>query len=485
MSAPEQLAHLHPSLRLRGRLAITGLALALPAMAAVVWGRHQYQWRSAQGTLLEVARARVAEGGRAICDGQVREWPPAPGEMSLRHAGGGATFGRLIAYDRDGRPLDGDGPPLVPELAAAAREGRDGIVAMGDFGGRPVVQALLRAPWSDAKCTYLAFVRPRPAELPHDPWPVAPLGGAFVVVGLFLAALGPVVRRIRRLTLGVRRSAAGAYLVPVAVEGHDEIAELATAFNGAAAEVRAQVEAQEHREQVLRNFLANTTHDVAIPLTVLQGRLAAMRRAQQAGAAVEGDLVTHAIEDAHHLGALIHNLGAAAKLEAGEPEISRLPVDLSGVVRRCVARHQPLAELLGVDLQAALPEHALHATGDVTLLEEAVGNVVYNAIHYNTRGGHVAVVLDPLAAGRFSITIADDGPGLAPGEAEHLFERAFRGDAARSRKPQGRGLGLDIAKRVADVHRMTLTPESPAEGGLRMVFEGAIVEPTSSAAEPA
>lgn len=471
MSAPTA----RRGLRLRGRLAVTGLALALPAMAAVVWGRHQYQWRSAQGTLLDVARTRVDNGGRAICDGTVREWPPSPHEMGPRS--GGAAFGRLVAYDREGKPLDGVGPPLLPALEAARREGRDSAVASGDFGGRPVIEALLRVPWPDARCTHLAFVRPRPAELPHDPLPVAPLGGAFLVVGLFLTALGPVVRRVRRLTVDVRRSVAGAYLHPVAVEGHDEIAELATAFNGAAAEVRAQIEAQEHREQVLRDFLANTTHDVAIPLTVLQGRLATMRRAQVAGEPVPAELVSHAIEDAHHLGALIHNLGAAAKLEAGEPEIVRAPVDLGGVVRRCVARHQPLSDLLGVDLQAAVPEAPLFTLGDVTLLEEAIGNVIYNAIHYNERGGHVAVVLDPLPPGRYSLAVADDGPGLAPGEAAHLFERAFRGQGARARKPAGRGLGLDIAKRVADTHAMTLTAEEPEEGGLRISFEGAVAAP--------
>lgn len=79
--------------------------------------------------------------------------------------------------------------------------------------------------------------------------------------------------------------------------------------------------------------------------------------------------------------------------------------------------------------------------------------MIYNAIHCNERGGHVAVVLDPLPPGRFSLAVADDGPGLAPGEAARpRFERAFRGQGARARKPAGRGLGLDIAKRVADAH---------------------------------
>jgi len=458
------------ALTLRARLAVTGLALALPVMAGVVWGRHQFQWRSAQSSLVEAARARVGESGRAVCDGQTKEWPPSPTEMVMRP--GVANLGRLVAYDASGQALHGVELPLLPELQQAVRSGRDGAAAAGDFGGRPIVQALVQVPWTGARCTYLAFVRPRPVDLPSNNFPLAPFVGSVIVVGTFLSALGPVVRRIRRLRLAVRRSEQGSWLEPVPVEGRDEIAELATAFNAASAEVRTQVELQQRRENVLREFLANTTHDVAIPLTVLQGRLANMRGALRDGAAVSDELVTHAIEDAHHLGALIHNLGAAAKLQAGEPEIVRVPLDLRGVVQRCVARHQPLAELIGVDLQAAVPADEVSFVGDPTLLEQAIGNLIYNAVHYNQRGGHVAVVLDVLRGGRFRLNVVDDGPGIDAAEVAHLFERNFRSTKARLRRPHGRGLGLDIAKRVADVHTLSLTPELPEEGGLRMVFEG-------------
>lgn len=459
-------------LKLRARLAVTGLALAIPVMAAVVWGRHQFQWRSAQTSLIEAARARVSQSGREVCDGERREWPPSPTEMVMRP--GGASLGRLVAYDAAGRALDGVELPLLPELQQAVGRGQDEAVAAGDFGGRPIVQALVRAPSPGLRCAYLAFVRPRPAELPTNNFPVAPLLGAFIVVGTFLSALGPVVRRIRRLTLAVRRSEQGSWLEPVPVEGKDEIAELAAAFNAASAEVRTQVELQQRREKALRDFLANTTHDVAIPLTVLQGRLANMRGAFADGAVVSEELVRHAIEDAHHLGALIHNLGAAAKLQAGEPEIVRVPLDLRGVVQRCVARHQPLAELIGVDLQAAVPADEVSFVGDPTLLEQAVGNLIYNAVHYNQRGGHVAVVLDALRGGRFRLMVVDDGPGIEAAELTQLFERNFRSTKARLRRPEGRGLGLDIVKRVADVHELALRPELPEEGGLRMVFEGAL-----------
>jgi signal transduction histidine kinase len=119
------------------------------------------------------------------------------------------------------------------------------------------------------------------------------------------------------------------------------------------------------------------------------------------------------------------------------------------------------------------------------LLEQAVGNVVYNAIHYNARGGHVAVVLDRLPAGqtaRLSLAVVDDGPDVTEEELPRLFERAFRGDGARARKPQG--LGLDIAKRVSDVHGLALHAERPESGGLRIVFEGSAAPTEALDADP-
>jgi len=202
------------------------------------------------------------------------------------------------------------------------------------------------------------------------------------------AALGPVVRRIRRLTLGVRRFGGRRVSGPVAVEGHDEIAELATAFNGAAAEVRAQVEAQEHREQVLRSFLANTTHDVAIPLTVLQGRLAAMRRAQQAGARRGRFSSRHASSDAHHhsgADSQPRRGGEARSRDAGRSRGSR---SISpGFVRRCGGARPSRSRSCSASISAALPDTPFARHRRRHAPRRPSQRSVYNAIHYNTRGG--------------------------------------------------------------------------------------------------
>jgi signal transduction histidine kinase len=105
------------------------------------------------------------------------------------------------------------------------------------------------------------------------------------------------------------------------------------------------------------------------------------------------------------------------------------------------------------------------------MVEQALSNVVHNAVRYNKAGGHVAILLEA-GDGRFSVRVFDDGPGVAEGELPRIAERAFRGDAARARQPEGMGLGLSIAKDVADRHEFTFELRRAEAGGLEVEIAG-------------
>ncbi|MDB4932323.1 MAG: baeS [Myxococcaceae bacterium] len=313
-----------------------------------------------------------------------------------------------------------------------------------------------------------------PAGLRRGPPPLLP---ALAVLAVMQLALGPVVGRIRRLTGAVRRSAGEGYARPVAVEGDDEVADLARAFNDAADEVRGQVARQEQRERTLREFLENTTHDIAIPLTVLQGHLAALRQAVKRGEAVTAEAVGAAMDEAHYLASLTHNLTAAARLESA-PGLERGPVELGGVVARAVARHRPSATQHGVAVESGVPPEPLWVDGDVTLIEQALSNAVHNAVRYNREGGHVAVLLEGDGPGGFRLRVIDDGPGMSADELAGLGRRRARGDDARARHPDGRGLGLDIARRVTEAHGWTMVLAPSEYGGLEVRFAGSTPDGT-------
>jgi len=126
----------------------------------------------------------------------------------------------------------------------------------------------------------------------------------------------------------------------------------------------------------------------------------------------------------------------------------------------------------------AVPE-PLAVPSDHTLLEQAISNLVDNAVRYNTTGGHVAVVLD-VAGDAFTISVTDDGPGVSEEDLARLTTRWFRGSDARTRRPDGTGLGLAIAREAALCLGLTLTFTRPVAGGLRAELRGRLRGPDSA-----
>jgi two-component system sensor histidine kinase BaeS len=124
-----------------------------------------------------------------------------------------------------------------------------------------------------------------------------------------------------------------------------------------------------------------------------------------------------------------------------------------------------------VEIESATPAEPVAALADLTLLEQAVSNLVYNAIRHNRPGGHAALILDD-DQGRFRLRVIDDGPGISEDELAHLVTRGFRGNDARTRVPGGQGLGLDIAHRVAQLHGFALAFRRSEYGGLEAELAG-------------
>jgi signal transduction histidine kinase len=463
---------------LRRRLALTVVAAAVPLVAGVLWLRDEVEVRRLDDQMREFARAHMEAGGRERCERDPAGWSfdshrPAP----RSGAPPDAPLTRLWAYRADLVSENPRAPALPADVAERMRAGAADAAASWEDGALEGRQMAVRMAWSEGPCAVVLVQR----ELATPRWisQAFLFGIGAVVAGLLVAVLavaGPIVRSIRALTVDVRRSAQARYAQPVAVQGADEIARLAEAFNAAGADVRRHLGQLASREKTLREFVGNTTHDVMIPLTVLQGHLAKIRVASGAGASPSVETVRDALEEAHYIACLLQNLGVAAKLEGGYVQLERHRIDLGAVVERVVARHRPLADLRRIAIEHAVPAEPVDVLADVTLLEQAVSNVVHNAVRYGNEDGHVAIVLEePLELrGRFRLRVLDDGPGIPEDEITRVVERRFRGRAARSRTPDGAGLGLSIAHDVAQRHGFTMTLARSEEGGLEVRFEGEI-----------
>lgn len=457
----------------RARVIMAFVTLALPATFLVIYGAFEARRAAMLEGIYAATLERMESGGRELCEAD----PVRFG----RHRGGRRHTGRhpgprrpaITAYDASFESRDPRAPTMDPSLREPLESGE--TLA---FRTRPdsTLELAMRMPWSEGPCAILVIRRQAPMLAASErAWTrelMVALGVLAAALGVALFSLGPPLTRLRRLAEAVR-AAPGAFVAPKGIHRRDEIGALASALEEANAHVLEHVERLESRDRALTSYIDATTHDLAIPITVLQSRLSELDRALRGGAAVESSALGAALAECEYLSQLVSNMAAAARLESGQLHIEHHPVDLNSVIERVIERHRILASPRGVVIESAVPTIPLQVWGDEILLERAVSNLVHNAIRHGAskRGGsgHVAVTLEPLGSSRFRLRVMDDGP-------EVDLERVSRGlgdDRGRDdRNARARGLGLRIVRAVSDAHALDLAFERLEEGGLAITLEG-------------
>jgi signal transduction histidine kinase len=287
-----------------------------------------------------------------------------------------------------------------------------------------------------------------------------------VVVGWLLtrAALSPVFR----ITDTARHIAAtGDYRQRIEVKrprfGHgDELFFLGSTFNDMIARLEHMLESQ-------RRLLADTSHELRNPITIIRGNLALLRRESVLEAA-RREAIVEAQEEAERMGRLVGDLLLLARADAGEaPSMQRERVDLGELATEVVEKARPEA---GTRKLSASSNGRCMVQGDRDRLKQLITNLVENAIRYTPAGGRIDVnvsgparVQQPGAPVRSRnarepgtptamalLTVSDSGIGISPTDLPHVFERFYRADKARSRAQGGSGLGLSIAQYIALAH---------------------------------
>jgi two-component system sensor histidine kinase TctE len=273
------------------------------------------------------------------------------------------------------------------------------------------------------------------------------IAGLFVLVGL-KRGLAPLLR-LRDAV----RSRGRTDLAPFSVsEAQSEILPLIEALNIYIERVRAQMAAQ-------RRFVANAAHQLRTPLALLSTQAAYARR--EAGTDARSEALAALQESARRLARLAEQLLTLSRAEPGSRRPREDQVDLAEAARGVLANLAPIAVARGVDLGLEAEAPAT-VTGDGTMLTEMIANVVDNALSYGRRGGSVTVSVSTLG-NEAMVTVADDGPGIAADEREHVFERFYRvaGTAA-----EGSGLGLAIVREVVDNAGGSVRLSEAPAGGL-------------------
>jgi two-component system, OmpR family, phosphate regulon sensor histidine kinase PhoR len=216
-------------------------------------------------------------------------------------------------------------------------------------------------------------------------------------------------------------------------------------------------------ETVRQQFVANLSHEMRTPLAGLD--LAAQTLSGQLPAVGDArSFIDRIIQESQRLQAILRNLTQLAALDAEAIEVERAPFSVSALAQELVDRYQPRAAAAGLHLRTEADEDNLEAWGDRGKTDQALQNIVDNALKF-TLAGEVVVSARADHA-RVEIDVRDTGAGIPPRDLPRIFERFYKVDRARGGQP-GSGLGLSIARHLVELQGGTITAEStPGVGTL-------------------
>lgn len=236
---------------------------------------------------------------------------------------------------------------------------------------------------------------------------------------------------------------------------HDEIGRLAAVVNDTFARLESSFDQ-------LRRFTADASHELRTPLSVIRG-IGESGLGKTRTAAEYKEAIGSMLEEVDRLTTLVDTLLRLSHADAGTVRVSRAPFDLGQLTRDIASSLGILAEERNQRLKVDVTD-GVCVTADRLVLREAITNVVDNAIKYSAQASTIDIRVRA-DGGDAILTVADQGPGIAPEHRERIFDRFFRLDEARSRDSGGAGLGLAIAKWAVNVNGGHIMVDNGANGG--------------------
>lgn len=416
-----------------------------------------------QRATAEALRDWATHTGPQLCEQTPNDW-------SFRLPLGAQAF----AYDAASRKsLNPAATPLLLDpVDVPAQVGETRILRRNEHRGRVFA---LRARAS-GPCALLAVTWPRQNLLAGQ---IATGVIAFALASVAIAGLGfvavmrPLTRRVQTLCRAAEAMGVPAdYPVVASTARGDELDRIQSSMDFAHRRIVADAQKLTQRLRGLQEHLANIAHDLRTPLASLQAHI---EEAMDAELLTEvGPPLGGALNDCVYLAGLTENLRLASQLDEGWNPARAEFLDLGNTVTRVAQRLAHYAQRRKISLNHAVPERSIQVACDPFACEQALSNVIENAIAHLPPQGQIGIVLDCAPENTFSLTIIDDGPGVTASDLERLTQRSFRADAARARDPRGSGLGLAITRTVCDCCGWHLQFSQSEEGGLKVAISGRI-----------
>ena len=268
-----------------------------------------------------------------------------------------------------------------------------------------------------------------------------------------------LVRPVEALAALSTRLTHGDYHARLAIQRAGEVGELIDNMNRLA-------DALEKNRTSRQRWLADLSHELRTPVTVLRGELEAV---QDGVRPLDSARVNSLHNEILHLGKLLDDLHDLALADAGALRYRVEDINLSALVRSSTEAFQPLLAQKNQALSLQLPDTDLHVAGDAVRLRQLLDNLLNNSHKYTHGDGQVRVSLSGDTQ-QVTLVVEDSAPGVGDDQLPRIFDYLYRVDSSRNRASGGAGLGLAICQRIAEGHGGHLQAAPSSLGGLRITL---------------
>jgi two-component system OmpR family sensor kinase len=281
---------------------------------------------------------------------------------------------------------------------------------------------------------------------------------ATVIVAMVV--FNPARRRLSALEDAAHRLGEGDLTARAAHAGGDEIARVAAAFNRMASELETRDAALRTSDALRRQMMADVSHELKTPLTAMRGYIETLRMPEVALDTERRDRYFETIDrETRRLERIVKDLLDLARYEHGGVVLQRRLFDIGRLFENVAGRHEREAQKKAVAIRIHVDPQADQVVGDPDRIEQAIENLVANALRHTPSGGSVTLNATQ-ADGKATLSVSDSGGGIAPEHVPHVFERFYKVDAARASESTGSGLGLSITKAIIERHGGTISVTS-------------------------
>ncbi len=294
-----------------------------------------------------------------------------------------------------------------------------------------------------------------------------------LVIGLVIAVLlslllaKTVITPIQQLTRAANKVAGGDFSAKVHTEAKDEIGVLTRTFNSMAGQLEENIDSLKRSEKMRRDFVANVSHELRTPITSIRSYAETLQEGEGMDSDTQSHFLDVIVNESDRMTKIVQDLLTLSRFDAGSISFDFQSFSFEKSVKDVYSAQRLEAQRRHHEFSLEFKSPMEDICGDRARIEQVLINMVSNAVKYTHDGGRIR-----MTAGQNGrevwCTVRDNGIGIPKEDLEHIFERFYRVDKARSRESGGTGLGLSIAYEIVERHNGRFEVQSQKGRGTTM-----------------